>query len=162
MNSSEVFHNDLKMGDLVELFIVDYIRDKYPTAHKIPGYFKPYDIIVPETNTTIEVKSDYKSNETNNILVEVRFYGNPSALLTTTADFWIFIDGYHMMWITPEEIKQCIRLHKVPMRTFVGRGDDKKKDAFLVPKAFIKEHCSVITPIDPTWVIHYDNIFHNL
>ena len=162
MTPSEVFHSDLRMGEILEVFIVEYIQENYPKANKIKGYFKPYDIIVPETNTTIEVKGDYKSNETNNILVEVRFNKKPSALLTTQATYWIFIDGYHIMWITPQQIKDCIKLHKVPMRTFTGRGDDKAKDAFLVPKPFIKDSCTLITEIEPDWLIHMDNIFHQL
>ena len=55
------------------------------------GYFKDYDIYVPEINKSIEVKSDEKSKYTNNIVVEVEFNGKPSALSTSKADYWVLV-----------------------------------------------------------------------
>ena len=160
MNPSEVFHEDLKFGDKLEHYVLATIQEQYPDAFKIQGYFKPYDILVPHINTSIEVKGDYESNRTNNYLIEVSFAGKPSALSTTEADFWVIIDGHHMIWITPQQIKQCIQAFNVPSRTLTGRGDDKSKEAHLVRRDYIKAHATQVDPIPPDAAIHKDNINH--
>ena len=59
MNATEVFHEDLSWGEILEQYVLDTIQEQYPDAFKIQGYFKPYDILVPHINTSIEVKGDY-------------------------------------------------------------------------------------------------------
>ena len=137
-NSSEAFKKDHAAGEKTEKKVLKLIREEYPKAYQKQGKFKEYDIMIPEINTTVEVKQDKKSNYTDNIVIEVEMPpGKPSALSTTTADFWLFSDGHCYMWWTPEDLKELVK----PMRpvTFIGNGDDIEKKAYLVDKTIIKD-----------------------
>ena len=125
--ASQNFKDSLAIGHTSEDNVCAKIRKKYPKAHVIQGYFKGYDIYVPETGKKVEVKQDKKSNFTGNIVVEIEFNGKPSALSTTKADYWVFDDGETYMWITPVK--------------FVGNGDNKEKLAYLVKKDVIINNC---------------------
>ena len=102
------FKEDLKIGKEIEEYVLSIIQQKYPKAKIMEGYFKEYDIMIPEIDKTVEVKSDIKSLETGNYVVEVAFDGNPSALSTTTADYWVFYDSECLVWITPENIWRAV------------------------------------------------------
>jgi hypothetical protein len=130
----QTFHRDLARGQEVELTLLSQIQTKYPNAYKVEGYFKDYDLYVPEVQKSIEVKYDEKSNETGNILVEVEFNDNPSALATTKADYWVWWDGFDYAWFTPAEIRRCIQETNQQLRRFIGKGDTKYKRAYLIPK----------------------------
>lgn len=158
MNPSETFRKDLSFGESLEQYVLEIIQEIYPEAIKIPGHFKPYDILVPETNTSVEVKGDYESNNTNNYLIEVSFGNEPSALSTTKADFWVIIDGYHVIWITPQQIKECINAFNVPVKTLTGRGDSKSKEAHLVRRQYIKQYATRIDIIPEEVSVHKDNV----
>ena len=110
------------------------------------GYFKEYDIIIPEINKTVEVKSDVKSLHTGNYVVEVAFDGKESALSTTTADWWVFYDSECEVWIKPELIWKAVK--GLPMRDFVGKGDKKSKTAYLCPKEYIRINADFIREVE--------------
>ena len=133
--ASEYFKKSLEIGHTSEDNVCAKIRKKYPKAYVMQGYFKGYDIYVPETGKKVEVKQDKKSNFTGNIVVEIEFNGKPSALSTTKADYWVFDDGESYMWITPDILREIIE----PMNpvTFTGKGDNKSKQAYLVKKDII-------------------------
>ena len=67
------FKRDLKRGEQIEIAVLNYVQQKYPKAYKMQGYFKEYDIYVPEIDKSIEVKSDEMSKHTGNIVVEIEF-----------------------------------------------------------------------------------------
>ena len=137
-NAGEAFKKDLAAGVETENKVLNRIREEYPKAYQKQGYFKEYDIMIPEIDTTVEVKQDKKSNYTGNIVIEVEMPpGTPSALSTTKADYWLFSDGKYYMWWTPEDLKKLVK----PMRpaTFIGNGDDVEKKAYLVKKNIIKD-----------------------
>lgn len=137
--SSNVFHVDLEAGHNTEKEVLEYVRKKYPMAYRKKGYFKGYDLYVPEIQKSIEVKQDYKSEYTGNIVVEVEFNGKPSALSTTTADYWVFVSHRYLIWITPKQICDAIRKYKTKPVNFVGRGDTLSKKAYLVPTEHLIE-----------------------
>ena len=140
--ASEYFKNSLAIGRTSEDEVCAKIRKKYPKAYVIKEYCKEYDIYVPETDVKIEVKQDKKSNYTGNFVIETEFNGKPSALSTTTADFWVLYDGKIYAWITPDRLRQItIGLKLV---TFVGRGDDKPKKAYLVKKESVFSFASTL------------------
>jgi len=87
------FHEDLERGKAIEQKALEVIRKKYPCAAIIDG-FKGYDIWIPELHKSIEVKYDPMSNETGNIVVEIEMNGKASALITTTAEYWLFHDDH--------------------------------------------------------------------
>jgi len=128
----ETFEFDLFEGESSEREVLKYIHHKYPKAFKIEGYFKEYDIYVPEVDKSVEVKQDYKSQFTGNLVVEIEFNGKPSALSTTKADYWVFVTMSMWFWITPKQICECIREYKYTPATFVGKGDTKSKKAYLI------------------------------
>lgn len=130
----ETFYTDLKKGERIETILLKEIKKKYPKAYKIDGYFKEYDLFVPEVNKSIEVKSDEKSKETGNIVVEVEFNNKPSALSTTKADYWVWWDGDSFTWFETNEIRKCIKETNQRIVSFIGKGDTKQKKAYLIKK----------------------------
>ena len=139
------FKEDLAEGREVEEYILKRIQEKYPQAKLMEGYFKEYDIMIPEINKTVEVKSDVKSLHTGNYVVEIAFDGKESALSTTTADWWVFYDSECEVWIKPELIWKAVK--GLPMREFVGKGDKKSKTAYLCPKEYIKINADFIKEV---------------
>lgn len=133
------FELDLFIGESSEGRVLDYIKKKYPKAYKIEGYFKDYDIYVPEAKKSVEVKQDFKSEWTGNLVVETEFNGKPSALSTTKADYWVFVTRPFWFWITPKQICDCIRQYHYTPATFIGKGDTKPKKAYLVKINHIQE-----------------------
>jgi hypothetical protein len=133
----ETFKDDLRRGEQIELKLLSVIQSKYPNAYKVEGYFKDYDLFVPEVNKSVEVKADEKSKYTGNILVEIEFNGKPSALSTTKADFWVWWDGYVFTWFTPNDIKKCIQDTNQQIRQFIGNGDTVPKKAYLIKKEIL-------------------------
>lgn len=141
MNS---FYADLASGLHVEKLVLDALQRKYPCATMINAH-KGYDIWVPETHKGIEVKHDPMSNQTGNFVIEVEFNAKPSALLTTTADYWIIYDDRVFAWFKPRRIFECIILNEVPLREFIGDGDSVAKRAYLVKKELLFMYAETIT-----------------
>ena len=122
-------------GDIGEEEILKRIVKKYPCAY-IDNRGKAnsdWDIFIPEINEGIEVKNDYESKKTGNLVIEVEMNGKLSALSKTKAKYWVFITGYRYIWITPLDLyrflEQNFKYGRVP---FVGSGDTKEKKAYLV------------------------------
>ena len=135
------FVKDLARGKLIEETILNLIKKKYPCAVLIDGSFKDYDLFIPETNRTVEIKGDYKSCETGNILIELRMFGKPSALLTTKADYWLIYTGQEFLWTTPIKIIECIIVNNINSRELLGFGDSETKIACLIPINIFKQYC---------------------
>jgi len=127
------FDEDLARGKEVELKALAILRQYYPSATVINA-FKGYDIWLPEKHKSIEVKYDPMSNKTGNIVIEIEMNSNPSALLTTTADYWLFYDDNKWVILKPMQIITCIFMGKYRYVEFVGEGDANSKKAFLVKK----------------------------
>lgn len=141
-NPQDTFNRDLKRGEVIEKVVLAIIMLKYPKAHKIDGYFKDYDIYIPEIDKSVEVKSDEKSRYTGNILVEFEFDGKPSALSTTKADYWVWYDGEYLIWFNTDDIKKCLKDkdNNLKPSRFIGKGDSKYKRAFLVKKDLLYKY----------------------
>jgi len=133
----QTFYQDLERGKQIEKNVLDMIHTKYPKAYMQEGYFKEWDIYVPEKNIAVEVKLDEMSQETGNIVIEVTFDGKPSALSTTKADYWVIWDGIEYKWFYPEDIKKCIQDNCLKLVTFTAKGDVKSKQAYLIKKQIL-------------------------
>lgn len=127
------FQEDLSVGKLVELKVLEVLRKKYRSACHV-DYFKGYDIWIPEKNYGVEVKFDAKSNYTGNMVVEIEMFNQLSGLMTTTAEYWVFYDKKVFCFIKPKRIIECIFMNKLKHTEFVGKGDTASKKAFLIPK----------------------------
>jgi hypothetical protein len=127
------FQKDLERGILIELLALEMIQKKYSCATLVNAY-KGYDIWIPELHKSVEVKYDPMSNQTGNIVVEIEMNSKPSAIITTTADYWLFYDDNVFVMMNPMSIINCIFQMKLQYVEFVGEGDKSSKKAFLVPK----------------------------
>jgi hypothetical protein len=136
------FRDDLYRGKGIEYKVLAQLRKRYPAASLVDGY-PGYDIWVPEKHLAIEVKYDPMSNQTGNIVVEIEMSGLPSALFTSTADWWVFYDDHVFAWIKPINIFRCIILNKLEYVEFVGDGDKNAKKAFLIPKKLLFTYARV-------------------
>ena len=127
------FYTDLDRGIKIELKALEVIKKSYSCATLISA-FKGYDIWIPGCHKSVEVKYDPMSNKTGNIVVEIEMSGKPSALLTTTADYWLFYDDNIFVLIRPKDIIKCIFLNKLVHTEFTAKGDYNSKKAFLIRK----------------------------
>lgn len=134
------FHRDLARGKQIEEAVLSMVKPKYPSAYIKEGYYKEWDIFVPEVGVGIEVKSDEKSKYTGNIVIEIEFDGKPSALSTTKADYWVIYDGYQFNWFRPSKIRECIKRNNLQVARFIGKGDDKYKLAYLIKKELLYKY----------------------
>jgi len=135
----------LKEGHDAEKEVLAIIKKKYPKAHRIEGYFKEYDIIVPEVNKKLEVKEDYAVRNTGNYFVETEFNkkdesGNVIPVMcgidTTEADYWVIVDFEVIIFIEIETLRYILRDYRVttlpPKKTsFGGKGYLIKKDILM-------------------------------
>lgn len=167
--SEKKWKADKKFGDVIEDEIVKILSKKFPNVEKTTskGKFSGYDIIARNTENddqlTVEVKGDYESNNTNNIIIEVEMNDQPSALSVTKADFWVIVDGYVMIWIEPIDIYRFIEMYNTQRVMTVGNGDNKPKIAhFLKKNQFLKfvktREKSAINSIKESSPIYFDNI----
>ena len=136
----QTFKIDLKRGKHHENVVLNYIKAKYKNAYIKDGYYKEYDIFIPEVNFGVEVKSDEKSKYTNNIVIEIEFNNKPSALMTTKAKFWVIYDGYSYNWFLTDKIKDCIKDNNLMYAEFIGKGDTKSKKAYLIKKELLYKY----------------------
>lgn len=131
------FYDSLETGASVEEQVLNILRKKYKSASLINAY-KGYDIWIPELHKSVEVKQDYKSKYTDNIVVEIEMFNKPSGLLATTADYWVFSDKEDSFVAIPvKKIFQCIMLNNLQYKEFVGKGDTHPKKAYLIKKELL-------------------------
>jgi len=103
------FDEAYKTGSSAEDEVLGIIQKKYPRAHRIKGYFKGYDIYVPETDDKIEVKRDTRAIETGNFFVETMYDDKPSGIETTESTWWVWVDDKLIIWIQTEALKHLIQ-----------------------------------------------------
>lgn len=138
-----MFQEDLEIGLKQERILLERIKEKYHSATQIDAY-KGYDIWIPEISTSIEVKYDRMSHETGNLFIEIEYGGNPSGLMTTEADYWVIMDRYDYLMISPRNMFRCIIMHRLEWGEFVGTGDSKRKKGYLIKKDLLKKYGKII------------------
>jgi hypothetical protein len=132
-------HNDAKR---------ELIQTQYPSARILDGYCKEMDIFVPEIVKGYEVKQDFKSEHTGNIVVEVAMYDKPSGLMTSKAFAWVFVTPNQYAFIERDRIKDCIIENNLQYKTFVGNGDTEAKNAYLIKKELLFDYAYKILNYD--------------
>jgi hypothetical protein len=143
------FKESLSSGKQSENIVLKMVQNKYPKAYIKEGYHKEYDIMIPEINKTIEVKKDFKSQYTGNVVIEMEMNNRPSGLQTTTADWWVFhLDETEIVWITLERLKEMVELEGYKLVEFIGDGDEISKQAYLVPKKDLYMYSNKIKEIN--------------
>ena len=134
------FEEDLEIGHNAEQKVLKLLQTQYPSARILDGYCKEMDIFVPETGKGYEVKQDYKSKYTNNLVIEVAMFGKPSALMTTKAHVWVIVTHDEYIFIKPDRIKDCIIQNALPQLQFTSRGDTSPKKAYLIDKDLLMRY----------------------
>jgi len=134
----ETFHQDLAEGKEIEKEMLEIIKVNHPDAYIIDGYCKEGDIFIPSTKEWVEVKSDKMSQKTGNIVIEIEFNGEPSALSTTKASYWIIHTGLKIIKITPDQLRIVIAKNDLRKVKFIGRGDTKPKIAYLIKQELVE------------------------
>jgi len=129
------FQESLTSGQKSENLVLDIIKKKYPKAFLKEGYHKEYDIMIPEINKTVEVKKDFKSQYTGNVVIEVEMNNRPSGLETSTADWWVFhLNDIELVWIKLKRLKELVKSEDYNLVEYIGKGDTISKLAYLVKK----------------------------
>lgn len=141
----ESFGEDLKAGEESEHELMAMAREKGLTPVKIQGKFKPYDFFIAETKKAYEVKRDWKSKHTGNVVIEIEMYNQPSGLMATKADLWVFDLPDCFITIEPDKIKDIILTHGIKLVKFIGNGDTESKRAYLVKRELIELNANKIT-----------------
>ena len=134
------FDEDYKRGRKVEETILNAIKNKYPEAYIQEGYFKDWDIFIPELKFGIEVKYDIESIQTGNYLIETKDNGKPSGLTTSKAKYWVIYDGDSYLWLLTENIKKCIADNNLKKITYSPKEDKKTKEGYLIKKEILKTY----------------------
>ena len=129
-----------KKGLKGENLILKQIQKKCRNAKKIDGYFKDYDIQIPEIQKTVEIKTDFTTS-TGNVFIEFTCNKKPSGILTTRADIWVYILESKKFWIKTDNLKKCINKHNclnlVCNKNILG----KDIQGFLIPLYIFQEYC---------------------
>lgn len=128
------FDPALNIGESLEQELLAEIKRLYPEASKRPGKFKDFDIQIPELYATLEVKSDRKSDYTQNFGFEYRCWGKPSGLSTTTSDGWIMADKDCLYCFNTVKLKDFLRTNWKFLKTDVKGGDNMASVLVLVRK----------------------------
>ena len=165
------FNESKKVGDIIENEILKKIQKKYKNAFidDRGKKFSDWDIFIPEINQGIEVKGDYKSKLTGNLVIEVEMYDKPSALSITKATYWVIVDGFRIIWIKPIEIYRFIEKKQYRRSSFVGDGDIVTKYAYLIShNDFVLYVYGLdkpngwITMLENDDILYYDNYVKNI
>ena len=139
------FQEDLATGEVSEHELMDLCRQQGKTPMKPKGLFKGYDFFVCETKLAYEVKRDWKSAHTGNVVIETEMpVGVASGLQTTIADFWIFDLPDCYVFIRVNSLKDMICFEKLNLTQFVGKGDSHAKCAYLPKIELVKKYATHI------------------
>ena len=133
------FDKDLERGQRIEKEILIEVKKKYDDAYIVKGYCKDWDIHIPSEDKGVEVKYDPMSLKTGNLVVEIQYNDQPSALMTTKAYRWVFHTGKQVITTTPGILNKMIADNKLQPARFRGPGDPYYKLAYLVKKHLITD-----------------------
>ena len=137
------FQEDLAKGEVSERELMNLCEEQGKTPMKPKGLFKGYDFFVCETKLAYEVKRDYKSLLTGNVVIETEMpVGKPSGLRTTRADYWIFDLPECYVFIRVSRLRDLVWMEKLKLCEFVGNGDTTKKAAYLAPIPKLHEYAN--------------------
>lgn len=90
MDNNKKFLKDLEKGKIFERLICEKLGLEFNGLRVVEGYQKGFDLI-DNTGYKIEVKTDFESEKTDNIAIEIRCRDSLSGLATTKAKEWIHI-----------------------------------------------------------------------
>lgn len=125
------FEKDVKKGESAESLLLNTLKKRYPKAYKVQGYFKDFDINIPELSLTLEVKRDFLASKTGNYFIETESGGVSSGIATSKADKWVLIDDTRIVLIPIDWLRTLIM--DIPEITYGPKGSDKSRTGKLLP-----------------------------
>lgn len=89
--NQEQFDKDLaEKGEPIEREFLEIVKAEFDTeAYKIEGYCKEWDLVAPNINKTYEVKNNNDAYKC--FCVELSCAGKPSGIVTSRADYWVYL-----------------------------------------------------------------------
>ena len=127
----EKFEKDLATGKIYENQALKLIQKDFPKAHIIDGYYKEWDIYIPELKIGVEVKSDAQYKKTGNFYVEYFCNGKPSGIATTKAKYYyIYLDELYIL--KTDDLKAKCRKYLNTDRDKKG-GDNMASKGIIIP-----------------------------
>lgn len=139
MDNSQKFLNDLEKGKTFERLICEKLGLEFNGLRVVEGYQKGFDLI-DNTGYKIEVKTDFESEKTDNIAIEIRCRNSLSGLATTRAKEWIHIFWYKGKWYflrcSVSDLKGFIRSNWKYLEKVKG-GDNDLSEMVLINKDLI-------------------------
>ena len=139
MDNNKKFLNDLEKGKTFERLICEKLGLEFNGLRVVEGYQKGFDLI-DNTGYKIEVKTDFESEKTDNIAIEIRCRDSLSGLATTKAKEWIHIFWYKGKWYflrcNVSDLKGFIRSNWKYLKKVKG-GDNDLSEMVLINKDLI-------------------------
>ena len=111
------FVDDLAIGEQVELLVVERLKEHYGERFVFNGFsgVKVYDITFTMDGVvyTMEIKSDFYTADTGNVVIEYESRGVPSGIASTTASFWSYAvmhgkDEFDLYIINTKKLRKLI------------------------------------------------------
>lgn len=131
------FSQDKKLGDEGEDAVLAKVKEFFPQAYRVTDYEPRWDIVIPEIEKTIEVKTDKLANRTGNLAVErSKSSGAPSGIMVSEADLWICVLDDEILMMGREALKGFIEANNFPV---VWGGDRNSAEMYLVPLKKLKQ-----------------------
>jgi hypothetical protein len=151
VKSNDKFEKDLSLGERAENWLrFKFLPKWFRRVIKIPGNFKPYDLIATKkdgTTVTFEVKRESYNfyHSSNNICIEYEYNGRASGIKYTSAIVWahIFYDnevsGWFMLLADTEKLKEWILEKADEIKNSEYSGDNNKSKSFVIPIKLLRE-----------------------
>ena len=141
MDNNKKFLKDLEKGKTFERLICEKLSPEFNGLKVFEGYQKGFDLI-DSKEYKIEVKTDFESEKTDNIAIEIRCRDSLSGLATTKAKEWIHIFWYNGEWYflrcNVSDLKGFIRSNWKYLKKVKG-GDNSLSEMVLISKDLIMD-----------------------
>ena len=145
------FEADLDTSDKVEVAVIKKLQKVNP-EFKFHGFSgtKGYDATFSVAGKiyTLEIKADWFTKDTGNVVIEYESWGKPSGIATTRAHFWAYavmqdIENFDIYLINTQKLKQIIEEERYFSKIVGGDpGSSTKMYRFKLEE--FKNYCKVI------------------
>lgn len=139
---NQKFSSDLEKGKIFERLICERLSPEFSGLRVFEGYQKGFDL-VDSSGYKIEAKTDFESEKTDNIAIEIRCRNSLSGLATTKAKEWIHIfwcsGNWYFLRCSVSYLKEFIRSNWKYLRKVKG-GDNDLSEMVLINKDLIMNY----------------------
>jgi hypothetical protein len=136
------FIADMAYGELGEELVLKRFKVLFPECdwQQTTGKFSGYDIYCEHCQQTVEVKSDRRAKETQNVCFEKGLFDK------STAEWVVYIiDGQGYQWDREDLLHKLKELSRQGKTRYLKLGDGWKNPAVLVRAEDILPHGELLT-----------------